>query len=217
MVDTEKYESWGPEELAEYLKVSAGLGQYYEMIVNHNISGKVAGRLTDNDLVQMIPVIGDRLLFQEAIESLQKIHRQKQRQEVIWNGEEMLFVSCCDRACGTCCGCCPADPSTYSLTHSHLTIKTVKTWRCGPIRCCCGHEYFVDNVDLTHVTSVDVQSKAPPFCQLVFCCGRTMEKVEIKTQVEGDKIITLEKDEGIYSFSKKILNQIEEAQQMERD
>merc|ERR1712043_92675 len=96
------------------------------------------------------------------------------------------------------------------------TIKTVLPKRCGPIRCCCGHEYSVDNIDLTHVTSVDVEGTSPPCCQLIFCCGQTVDKIEIKTTVEGDKILTLQKGEG-ETFSKKVLNQIEEAQQMERD
>mmetsp|Transcript_3472 Transcript_3472/g.5099 ORF Transcript_3472/g.5099 Transcript_3472/m.5099 type:complete len:217 (+) Transcript_3472:113-763(+) len=216
MTSTENYESWDAKELAEYLKNSADLGQYYEVIIQQNIDGKTVGRLKDSDVTEMIPVIGDRLRFKEAIEKLQQSHREKKRSEELWHGEEVLFISCWDQACGTCCGCCPSDASTYSLTKNHMTIKTVNPKRCGPIRCCCGHEYSIDNIDLTHITSVDVEGTSPPCCQLIFCCGKTVDKVELKTTVEGDKIMTLPKGDGV-PLSKKILNQIEEAQVMERD
>lgn len=143
----ENYEKWSAHDFAEHLKTKCGLGQYYEMVVQHDVTGKVAPRLSESDLKEMgIKSIGDRKRFQEAVETMQKSARKKEREKVIWEGKEVLWFSCWDAACGTCCGCCPADPSTYRLTGTHLVIKTISPTRCGPVRCCCGHEYEIDNV-----------------------------------------------------------------------
>jgi hypothetical protein len=113
-------------------------------------------------------------------------------------------------------GCCPDDPSEYSLTGTHLVIKTVQPQRCGPIKCCCvGAEYNIDNIDLTHITDADVKGDRPPCTQEVCCCAKSLDVLTIKTS-NGEKVMKLHMGEG-EAVSKKILNQVEEAQQMERD
>jgi hypothetical protein len=148
----ENFERWSALELAEFLQ-SCGLGDYSEMVVQHGITGAVAPRLTEHDLKEMgISVIGDRKRFTAAIETVQKAARKVEREKTIWSAEQILWVSWWDGCQGTCCGCCPVDAAQYKLTGTHLQIKTPMIRRCGPIPCCCGHEYTLDNLDLTYVT-----------------------------------------------------------------
>jgi hypothetical protein len=147
--DVENFEAWSAEDLAQYLK-SQDLGDYYEMIVKHKVTGKIAPTLSENDLKEMgISSIGDRKLLQLAINDLKKAARKKDREKVIWEGEEILWFSCWDACMGSCCGCCPMEPAKYKLSGTHLSIRTEKPLYCGPFRCCFGHEFDVDNVVCT--------------------------------------------------------------------
>lgn len=147
----ENFGRWSALELAEFLK-SCDLGDYSEMVIQHGITGAVAPRMTENDLKEMgVTQMGDRKRFIAAIETVQKAARKVEREKTIWEGDEVLWTSCFEACRGTCCGCCPVDPAHYTLTGTHLKIKTEQIRRCGPIRCCCGHEYIVDNVDLTYI------------------------------------------------------------------
>jgi len=65
------------------------------------------------------------------------------------------------------------------------------------------------------VTDADVRGIAPPFCQKVCCCGKTRDYIRVKTST-GNKMLILKKGEG-EPVSRLIMNQVEEAQQMERD
>jgi hypothetical protein len=217
MDNTEDFAKWDATQMASYLKAKADLGDYYEMIVEHKVTGEVAPRLTDADLKEMgIASIGDRKRFSKALSGLQKEHRKQEREKVLWEDEEVLWFSCWEAGCVTCCGCCPQDPAQYSLTGTHLIIKTIKPCRIGPIPCCCQHEYDVDNIDLTHVTDADVKGKPPPCCQQVLCCAKAQDHITIKTTSDGTKVLVLHKGKGEV-ISRKILNQVEEAQKMERD
>ena len=217
MQNTEDFSNWDPTKVAAYLKEKADLGEYYEMILNHKISGEVAPRLSDQDLKEMgIASIGDRKRFIKALEDLQKHQRRLDREKVVWEGQEVLWFSCWEACCTTCCGCFPVDPATYKLTGTHLIIKTHYPPRCGPVRCCCATEFDVDNTDLTHLVDADVKGLSPPCWQQICCCGKPRDHIEIKTNGDGEKLLKLEKGQGEV-VAKKILNQVEEAQQMERD
>ena len=145
--DVENFETWSAEDLAQYLKSKCDLADYYEMILKHDITGKVAPTLSENDLKEMgISSIGDRKRLQLAIHDLKKAARKKEREKVIWEGKEVLWFSCWDACMGSCCGCCPVDPAQYKLSGTHLSIRTEKPCYCGPFRCCFGHEFDVDNV-----------------------------------------------------------------------
>jgi hypothetical protein len=151
MADThdavENFETWSAEDLAQYLKSKCDLEDYYEMILKHDITGKVAPTLSENDLKEMgISSIGDRKRLQLAIHDLKKAARKQEREKVIWEGKEILWFSCWDACMGSCCGCCPVDPAQYKLSGTHLSIRTEKPLYCGPFRCCFGHEFDVDNV-----------------------------------------------------------------------
>jgi hypothetical protein len=211
------YENWSAQEFASYLKNQHDLGQYSSLVIKHGITGKVAHTLSEKDLQEMgISSIGDRKRFQQALSQLKQSARKKQREEVLWQGTEEMWNSWWEACCSTCCGCCPRDASQYKLTGTHLVITQKDIQRCGPIKCCCGHGYHIDNVDLTNVTDADVRGVAPPCCQKVCCCGQTRDFVYIKTSNEGQKTLVLKKGEGD-ATSRLIMNQVEEAQQMERD
>ncbi|CAB9531125.1 expressed unknown protein [Seminavis robusta] len=211
------FEAWTCDQLAEYFKQKTGDlgGDYSELIFNHKIDGKIAHRLKESDLKDMgISNVGDRLRIMQEIEKIEKAYEQKKREQVVWEGKEVLFFNWWDRALSTCCGCFPEDASTYKLTGAHLVIKTVNPLRCGPIRCCFGTKYTIDNVDLSNVTDVDVKGVPPSCCQQC-CCGATQEHVFVKTNAEATKVLKLTKEEGS-SVSRKILNQVELMQRMER-
>lgn len=147
----ENFERWTSFELSEFLK-TCGLGDYSEMVLQHGITGEVAPRMTEADWKEMgVALIGDRKRFSAAIETVQKAARKVEREKTIWEGDEILWSSWFDACRGTCCGCCPVDAAHYKLTGTHLQFKTVEPRRFGPIRCCCGHGYTVDNVDLTYI------------------------------------------------------------------
>ncbi len=86
--DVENFEAWSAQDLAQYLKTKCDLSDYYEMIVKHDITGKVAPTLSENDLKEMgISSIGDRKRLQLAIHDLKKAARKKEREKVIWEGK----------------------------------------------------------------------------------------------------------------------------------
>lgn len=146
-----EFKTWKPEQFATYMRDKHNLGQYYEAIVSNGIGGDTAPRLTEADLKEMgVTTLGDRKRFIAALEDLQKDARRQDREKILWEDKEVLFFSCYDRNCQTCCGCCPVDPSEYKLTRHHLVIKTVMPNRCGPFRCCFGNEYHVDNIVSVH-------------------------------------------------------------------
>jgi len=216
LIALQAFQQWDAQQFADYLKTK-GLGDYSEMILLHKVTGEVAPRLSDNDLKEMgISNIGDRKLFLKALEDIQKEQRKQQREKTLWEGQEILFFSCWDRMLGTCCGCTPVDPSTYKLTGTHVVIKTVYPCRVGPVRCCCGTEYQVDNIDLTNVSDADVKGVPPPCCQQIFCCGDGQDHIILKTSSDGEKVLKIGKGEGEV-VSRMILNQVEEAQKIERD
>ena len=145
--NTTNYENWSAQEFASYLKNDHDLGQYSSLVIQHGITGKVAHTLSEKDLKEMgIGSIGDRKRFQQALSQLKQSARKKQREQVIWQGTEEMWNSWWEACCSTCCGCCPRDASQYKLTGTHLVITQVDIQRCGPIRCCCGHGYHIDNV-----------------------------------------------------------------------
>jgi len=211
------FDQWTADQLADYFKQKAGElgGDYSEMFANERITGKIAHRLKDQDLKDMgIDSVGDRLTIMEEIEKIANIHQQKDRERVLWEGSEELYFNCWDRLFSTCCGCCPDDPDQYKLTGTHLTIKHIDPVRCGPVRCCCGMKYHIDNVDISHITDADVRGVPPSCCQQV-CCGKTQEHIYVKADGET-KILKLTKEEGA-PVARKILNQVEIMQRMERN
>merc|ERR1712038_723794 len=142
--------------------------------------------------------------------------RQLQRTKIIWKGQEQLWFSNCEGCLQTCCYIMPEDPSIYTLTNSHLKVKEVMPFRCGPIRMGCCHEYKVNNIDLSQVEDIDQHGTPAPFCQECFCCGSGKDILEVK-YTNGEVVeLVLAQSEG-EKVSALLLNQVEEAQLIDRD
>ena len=215
---TRDWSNWSSTALASYLE-SKGLGNYGEVFIANDITGEVAPNLTDQNLREMgVSSIGDRIRIRETLQTLRQSKAMKQREQVLWEGREVLYFSWVHRLCATGCGCCPNDPSTYSLRRNHLEIKTVNPCRFGPIACCsccCGPKYEIDSVDLSQITDADVKGVPPNCIAQTCCCGDTQEHVVITTKAEGAKILRLKKNEG-QQVARRIKNQVESMQVMER-
>lgn len=210
------FDDWTAHELAGYINSKAGLAGYGEMFAKENITGKVAPRLSEADFKEMgVGKIGDRHALKAAIDTLAKAKNQKDREKTLWEGEEVLFFSCWDGCCSTCCGCCPQIPALYKLRYNSLEIKHRKPCMCGPCKCCFGNSYTIDNIDLSNVTDTDVEGVPPPCFQECCCGGQTQEHVHVRTDNEGEKILKLEKGNG-QKVARMIKNQVEQMQMMER-
>mmetsp|Transcript_14454 Transcript_14454/g.21298 ORF Transcript_14454/g.21298 Transcript_14454/m.21298 type:complete len:234 (+) Transcript_14454:95-796(+) len=208
LVQDSDYKSWTPTQLGNYIS-ERGLAGYGEMFQYNDIDGSVAHAITEEDLDDMgVDGLADRLKLLEILGSLQRAHEQLDREKVIWEGEEQLYDSLCHRLIKTWCGCFPVDLYYYTLTKSHLTLKKTENCRCGPILCCGAANYIVDNIDLSHVTDVDVEGTPPPICiQLCCCCGNTLEHVIVRNKDEDDtKRLSLKKGDGV-EVARKIKHQ----------
>jgi hypothetical protein len=106
------YHTWDSCQLGTYFR-KRGLGSYFETLQQHKITGKLAPLLGDDDLKEMgVGIVGDRLMFRHHLKDLSRRERYNKRIESIWEGEERVFFSECDKNCFTCNGFCPVDPST---------------------------------------------------------------------------------------------------------
>ena len=195
------------------------MGDYEELIKKHKLTGSLAPLLSDNDLKDMgITIVGDRLQFKTCLQELARRQRYGKRLAGIWEGEEQLFFSQCERACWTMGGLCPVDPSVYKLTASHLKVKKVQPVRCGPVTLWCfGASYTTNNIDLSKVDDVDVTGLPAPCIQRVCCCAWGKDMIEVESRFEkGGKIwLTVPEGHG-EGVANLILNQVEESQKMER-
>ena len=219
-----QFELWSSQEVASYLQSKGDIpNNYSELFQSHKIDGSIAYRLTDADLKDMgIITIGDRHRILKVLENLKKAKEQQTRETILWTGQEVLYWSCHDKCCSTCCGLCKDDPEVYTLRNNYLEIKRPDYNRCGSFKCCFGHSYEIDNIDLSNVEDVDIVGIAPPCIQQCCCNAKTQEHIKIKTRVDSrrgrnnSKILKLNKPEG-ENVSRKIKNQVEIMQMMERN
>lgn len=213
------FEDWTAQELAQYFKEKTDLDDdYAELLQKQKVDGRVAPQLTEEDLRHMgIDTVGDRKRVMAAIETLKKAKDINDRSKVLWQGEEVLYLSCWQWCCETGCGCCPQDPEQYTLVYNHLSIKKPNENRCGPCICCFGHSFEIDNIDISNIQDVDVDGIPPP-CFQQCCCGAKMQE-HVKMQVSNDPnnrvILKLPKGTG-QEVAAKIKNQVEVMQRMER-
>lgn len=213
-----EFQTWDEDKLGNFFR-RRNLGQYCEALKQHKITGQIAPLLTDDDLKEMgVNVVGDRLMFKRYLKDLSSRERFNKRIESLWEGEERIFFSDCDKSFWTLGGFFPIDPSTYKLTTNHLKVKKVRPVRCGPIRLCCfGASYVSNNIDLSKVDDVDVFHTPAPCFHRTCCCSHGKDMVEVESRFEkGGKIfLTLQEGHG-EAVANLILNQVEESQKMER-
>jgi len=216
-------ESWSSDEVAYYLQSKEKIANYGAVFRTHGIDGSVAHRLTDKDLESMgIKMIGDRHRILEALEDLKSAKEQNDREKVVWVGQEELYWSWFDWCRRTWFGLCREDREGYTLRFNYLDIQRPKYNRCcGSFKCCFGHSYSIDTIDLCNVDDVDIYGVSPPFFLECFCCANSREYVQINTRNhethhrEDMKILKLRKGIGMEA-KRKIQNQVEVMQTMER-
>ena len=110
------YCDWDSRQLGTYFR-KRGLGNYFDTLQKHKITGQLAPLLGDQDLKEMgINIVGDRLMFKHHLKDLSRRERYNKRVESLWEGTERVFFSDCDKNCCTCNGFCPVDPSTCECT-----------------------------------------------------------------------------------------------------
>lgn len=206
-------EEWDSIQVAEYLK-SKDLGDYSEMFIENNVTGAVAHRLDNKSLAEIgVQKVGDRLQVMQALETLKKARKLQEREKVIWTGVENQYFSCYDENCATCCGCIPDIPSEYTIKANTLEIKTQYPNMCGPVKCCYGHSWEIDNIDISEIRDIDLKLVAPSCFLGICCCGDPIVTVIIKTDKET--ILKLEEGQG-EEVQLKIKNQVEAMQILER-
>lgn len=212
------FSEWSPREVAQYLTKKEKLEDYTEVFEKNKIDGTIAFRLTDAELKDMgIGAIGDRHRILSAFETMGKAKSQKDREKILWEGTEVLYWTCCDKGFKTCCGICSDDHETYILRNNFLEINRPDYNKCGAIRCCYGHKYEIDTVDLSNIAGVQVEGIPPPCIQQCCCCAKAQEHIRINlhTPEKGFEILKLKKGVG-ENVSRKIKNQVEVMQVMER-
>jgi len=199
------HENWGAAELGKYI-AEKGFPDYGELFMKNNIDGSIIHLVGNAELKEIgIIRVGDRLKIEQALGSLQRATVRKDTETVLWKGKELLFISCFEKNLRTCCGCNPVEPSLYYLHKTHLQLKTNEYRRCGPILCCYGHSYSIDNVDLSFVNDVDVEGKPPSTCLGLCCCGATKETVILRMKNDM-KFLSLKEGDG-QELAKRIRNQ----------
>lgn len=210
------FSSWDAKKIADYLSQN-GLGDYSELFESNNVTGSIAHLIDREKLKNMgVNKVGDRLRILQLLGSLKAAKKQQKEEEILWKGKEALYASCCEAIYETCCGLFPRTPSEYSLHANHLAIKEVTVPRCGPIRCCClSGGYFIDNIDLSNVTDIDVQGIKPGCICQVFCCVKNLENIIVKVECQKDRVMVQHEGKG-QIVSTKIKNQVEIMQRMER-
>lgn len=217
LVDTD-FTTWSSLEVTAYIQSKEQIGNYAEMFQKHKIDGTIAHRLTDSDLKEMgVFAIGDRHRILSALEKLRMAKDQKDRERILWQGEEILYWSCCHKCCSTCCFMCTEDLEAYTLRANFLEIRRPDYNKCGSIKCCFGHSYQIDTVDLSNVRDVELEGVPPPCLQQCLCCAKSQEhvRVNLSEPKNGCELLRLRKGEG-QDVSRKIKNQVEVMQVMER-
>lgn len=217
LVDTD-FTKWTTAEVSAFIHSKKEIGNYAEMFQKHKIDGSIAHRLTDSDLKEMgVFAIGDRHRIMAALESLQTAKQQKDREKILWKGEETLYWTSCHRCCSTCCFMCTEDLEAYTLRSNYLEIKRPDYNKCGPWKCCFGHSYQIDTIDLSNVRDVDLEGVPPPCIQQCCCCAKEQEHVRVNLTEPKNacELMRLQKGEG-QEVSRKLKNQVEVMQMMER-
>jgi len=212
------FTKWSSNEIAAFIQSRENLGNYAELFQKHKIDGAVAHRLTDADLKEMgVVAVGDRHRILGALESLRHAKSQQDREKILWEGEEVLYWTCWHKCCSTCCGLCTVDKESYTLRSNFLEIKRPDYNKCGSIKCCFGHSYQIDTVDLSNVRNVELEGVPPPCIQQCFCCAKSQEHVRVNLSSPKNKRELLRLKKGVgQEVSRMIKNQVEVMQVMER-
>eukprot|EP00656_Telonema_subtile_P058069 TRINITY_DN9715_c0_g1_i2.p1 TRINITY_DN9715_c0_g1~~TRINITY_DN9715_c0_g1_i2.p1 ORF type:complete len:235 (+),score=49.81 TRINITY_DN9715_c0_g1_i2:36-740(+) len=159
---------WSTKDVVAWA-ISKGFEPYSSKLANHQIDGKILPLLGEAQLREMgFDLIGPRIAFLNALKGIQKAERMKQRNEILWEGEEVRLGPC-----GGCCPfgfpcCCFTQPAAYyKLNHYKVSISEADH-NCAVCPCLssiCGYTFKTDNVDLDQIQDVDTRADQPGCCK----------------------------------------------------
>ena len=148
------FEAWTSDEIATYIQSKfpeeAGIEQYGNLFRQHKIDGAIIHRIQEHDLKEMgVTAVGDRHRILTALDTLKEHKQQSNREQILWTGHEELYWSGWNKCCTTCGGMCKEDPEHYILRYNYLEIQRPDYNKCGALKCCFGHSYQIDTIDLS--------------------------------------------------------------------
>ena len=169
---------WSVDEVAGWA-AKEGFGFYAGALQKHAISGKVLPVLTDANLREIgFELVGPRIEFQQALKHIQRGARMAQRNEVLWEADELRLGPCGGVLPWYFPCCCVAQPPAhYKLNHYKLQLSEAVV-PCGGLCACLGYSLQTDNLELSELEDIDVQITHPT-------CGY------------GEGIITVTTKEGL--------------------
>lgn len=152
---------WGPEDVGKWA-CQTGFEEYAEALMEHKISGRTLANLGEAQLKEIgFDKVGPRLEFQASLHSLQRGHRMKLRNEVLWEADEYRLgpcYGCCPYAFPCCC--CAQPPAHYRLNNYKLSLSFVDV-SCPMFAHCFGFAFTTNNIDLDSVTDIDTHAIQP--------------------------------------------------------
>ena len=93
-------------------------------------------------------------------------------------------------------------------------IKNIDQKHCGPVPC-CGSDYTSDTVDISNISNVSLEGKAPNCSACIFCCAGTKEHITVTVTDGAPRVLVIGKKEG-EKVVNKINTQVEVMQHMEQ-
>jgi len=169
------YETWSPEEVADYF-ATKGFGDYRRIFVENELSGDRIVLMTQEDVPDLgIEIVGHRVGILKVLRGLKTKARMQLRKHEIAR-EEQAYDGCwLAERFYTMCGLCPRDPDQYILKAGKLQIKEFNVFRIfGSWKCICmGGQWHNDNITLDRIKDVDTIVTTSGVC----CCKVTKTKV----------------------------------------
>mmetsp|Transcript_5225 Transcript_5225/g.9947 ORF Transcript_5225/g.9947 Transcript_5225/m.9947 type:complete len:247 (-) Transcript_5225:354-1094(-) len=106
------------QEVVKQVLDPMGLGEHASVFLKHKITGRVLQMLTDDDLRDLLPVVGDRVRLSHALSSLRNSARSVQRNRPILSWSNVRTIGAVIYDFFTC-----SSPTKFKLTSSYLEIK----------------------------------------------------------------------------------------------
>ncbi|KAK3237281.1 hypothetical protein CYMTET_52629 [Cymbomonas tetramitiformis] len=184
-------------QIANELLPAAGLSEHSDLFSKHKISGNVLVGLTDEDIRELLPLLGDRVALRNLVEPLRAARRVvRSNKEILrWTEPWTLCIGV-----NNCCTC--SSTPQFRLTSTYLEVKRMRN--CHSTR---------NTVDLQAIEDLREEST---WCVCVKClpfniCGCGLHTVHIETNdpSEGTILFYVKEQESKELFST-IRNAIEQ-------
>jgi len=158
------------DDVVDRVLMPLGLHEHRNTFYKHKIDGHVLRLLTDAELKELVPIVGDRVRLAAALSELRNSHRSVQRNRAIMTWKDSVSCWAGLRDLFTC-----STPFAYKLTSTYIELDRTQ----------CGRSYR-ETIDLGDVS--DVTSLGPCCCLDCFPCpmfGCGLHSVSINMREEG--------------------------------